>query len=593
MPIVALRRSFARFARRRIDRLARRPFVRLASHFLARLVRGGADSPSMELDFGVGGLLGLLAAPGAFAALLMVDHYSTFLNWYRGRLHQDIFVVSVPDKYLFLCVAMAVTGLATVLKWDKILPDSQDYLNLAPLPIRPRVVLLANAAAIAIAVVVLAIDVSAASTVLFPAFACASAETSAGVYAAFAGAHALCLTLACIFTFCAVFALLGILAAVLPRDTFGAIASWVRGAIALALIVLLLSGFLGVGIVRQLQHAPSSAWRWLPSLWYLAFYQALQHRAGPAMAGLAPMAWRGAAIAFALAAASYALSYRRRFAGVLEGGRRPSEQPLIAVVVWLIDCFAPRKQGFGRACHRFATRALFRGESHRMVIAVSVGLGWILALQALSGAPRSPNGAPPFALLLAPLMVSYTLILGLRVALYLPPSLPANWIFRAVLDPRANVTMGVARRLAVGFAAVFVLLPFFALSWRTGSLGFATLHTLYVLAFLLCLIELQFSGYRKIPLGCPRPEFHQNLVAMCLAQLLGFFAFTRAGASLERALLGRPRLLLAIPVAMWAVSRWKVRRRRMAREAGEWEEGLTFDNAPFLAVEKLNLSDGL
>jgi hypothetical protein len=593
MQIEALRRSFARFARPRIDRLAGLPFVRLVRHFLARLVRGGADSPSMELDLGVGGLLALLGVPGLFAAMLMADHYSSFLNWARGRLHQDIFVVSIADKYLFICVAMAVTGLVTVLKWDKILPDSQDYLNLAPLPIRPRTVLLANAAAIAIAVVVLAIDVSAASTVLFPALATASAEASLGVYAAFAAAHALCLTLACLFTFCAVFALLGVLSAALPRDAFRAIASWVRGAIMLALIVLLLSGFLGASLVRQFQLAPSSAWRWLPSLWYLALYQDLQRRAGYALAGLAPMAWLGAAAALALTAASYALSYRRRFTGVLEGGRQPSQQPLIALAVWLVDCFAPRKPGFGRACHRFATRALFRGESHRVVIAVSVGLGWILAFQALSSAPAASNGAPQYALLLAPLMVAYTSILGLRVAFDLPPSVPSNWIFRAVLDPRANVTMGVARRLAAGFATLFVLLPIFALSWPARGPGFAALHTAYVLAFLLVLIELQFSGYRKIPLACPRPEFHEHLVAMCLAQLLGFFAFTWAGASLEQALLGQPMLFLTVPTAMSGVWLWKVQRRRLAREAGEWEEGLTFDNATFRTVEKLNLSDGL
>jgi hypothetical protein len=94
----------------------------------------------------------------------------------RGRLHQDVFVVSMPDKYLFLALGMAITGIVTVLKWDKILPDSQDYLNLAPLPIRPRTVLAANAAAIAIAVVVFAVDVNAVPAVFFPLFVSAGGE---------------------------------------------------------------------------------------------------------------------------------------------------------------------------------------------------------------------------------------------------------------------------------------------------------------------------------------------------------------------------------------------------------------------------------
>ena len=591
MPIAALRTLFKRFIRQPIERSAERPFGRLVRHFLARLVRGGSDSPSMELDLGVGGLLALLAVPGAFASFLMLDHYSTFLNWYRGRFHQDVFVISIPDKYLFLSLAMAVTGIVTTLKWDRILPDSQDYLNLAPLPIRPRAVLLANAAAIAIAVVVLAIDVSAVSTILFPLFAISSVEAGFGVYAAFAAAHALCLVLACIFTFCAVFALLGVLSAALPRDTFRAISSWVRGGIVLAFLMLLLSGFVGATVVREFQHAPFSAWRWVPSFWYLGLYQNLQHRFSPALAGVAPYAWYGAAAAFVLMAASYALSYRRRFVEVLEGGRRPSEQRLIALLVWVVDCFAERKPGFARASHHFATRALLRGESHRMVITVALGLGWLFALEVLSGSPWSFQGTPLFAPLLAPLMLAYLAVLGLRVAFDLPVSASANWIFRAVLDPRANETMGVARRLVLGFLTPLVLLPCLAFAWWNWSLGFAALHSIYVLTFSLGLIELQFSGYRKIPMGCPRPEFREHLLALCLIQFLGLMILTRVGAALEHWLLGRPSRFLFLPVLIAGAWWWKIRRREAARAACEWEEGLTFDNAPYRAVETLNLSD--
>jgi len=153
--------------RKPVRRWQRRPFGRLVGHFLQKLVRGGQDDASSELDLGGGALLGLLAAPGAFTSLLMLDKYSAFLNWMRGRLNDDLYVTSAPDKYLFLCVAMAVTGIVTVLKWDQILPDQQDYLNLAPLPVSSRRILLANALAILAAVVVVAVDVNLIPTVLF------------------------------------------------------------------------------------------------------------------------------------------------------------------------------------------------------------------------------------------------------------------------------------------------------------------------------------------------------------------------------------------------------------------------------------------
>src|SRR5579863_4945245 len=106
---IALRRIlFPRFARRPIRRFARSPFGRLVGHFLARVAApssAGQDSASTEFEFGAGALLGLLAAPGAFGCFLLLDKYSSLLNWLRGRLHQDLLVTSLPDKYMFLSLA--------------------------------------------------------------------------------------------------------------------------------------------------------------------------------------------------------------------------------------------------------------------------------------------------------------------------------------------------------------------------------------------------------------------------------------------------------------------------------------------------------
>src|SRR5215475_4338004 len=103
--------------RRRARAASAGPFARLVRHFLHKLVRAS------EIDLGIGGLLAVLAAPGAFTAMLMLDKYSAFLNWYRGRLRDDLYITSIPDKYLFITLAMAVSGIVTVLKWDRILPD--------------------------------------------------------------------------------------------------------------------------------------------------------------------------------------------------------------------------------------------------------------------------------------------------------------------------------------------------------------------------------------------------------------------------------------------------------------------------------------
>ena len=593
---IALRRIlFPRFVRRPIRRFARRPFGRLVGHFLGRMVRGGQDSASAEFEFGAGFVLGLLAAPGAFYCFLLFQKYSSLLDFLRGRRHQDIYLTSVPDKYFLISLAMAVTGIVTVLKWDQLLPDSQDYLNLAPLPIRARDILLANAAAVLIAVVTVALDVNAIPSVLFPLFVTASVRAPAAEVLRFGAAHAACVLAASFFTICSVFALLGTLSAVLPREAFRACSSWIRGILLVALLILLPTGFAASTLLRTVERHPDSLLRFLPSIWYLGLYQNWQHRATPTLARLGHTALPATAAAFGLMAITYALSYRRRFASVLEGGRRPSEQRLFAMVLAVLDLFSRGASGFERACHQFAVRALLRNETHRLAIAVAIGLGWLLALDDISNAPALAPGdrLPSVAQLTAPLSAAYVLIFGLRVAIELPAGVSANWIFKAILDPRENEGLPAARRLMLSFLIPVVVLPAFAYFYIASGWSSAAIEMLYLLALSVCLIELQLAGYRKVPLTCPMPGFRDNLLMLCLVQFLGFELFTRAGAGLEHWMLGMPLAFLLVPAAMGGAWYWNRQRISEAREAGELEEGVMFENTPVRAVERLNLSDGM
>src|SRR5205085_11824897 len=111
---------------------------------------------------------------------------------------------------------------------------------------------------------------------------------------------------------------------------------------------------------------------------------------------------------------------------------------------------------------------------------------------------------------------------------------PANWVFRATLDPQQNEPAGVARRVMLSFLTPLVLAPCFAVAaWQSGAV-YAIGHTLYVLALSLTLIELFLAGYRKVPLTCPMPGFREHFLMLCLVQFVGFEVFTRVGDGLER-----------------------------------------------------------
>jgi hypothetical protein len=544
--------------RRPVRRWARRPFGLLVGHFLQKLVRGGQDDASSELDLGAGVLLGLLAVPGAFASMLMLDKYSAFLNWIRGRIGQDLYVTSITDKHLFICVAMAVAGIVTVLKWDQILPDAQDYLNLAPLPISSRRILFANAVAILAAVVVVALDVNLIPTVIFPMFVTAAARATSSESLSFAAVHAGIVTLASIFSIASVFAILGALSAVLPRETFRSWSPWLRGFLLLALFALLLAGF-----------APPPASHYLPQAWFLGLYQIVQNRPTPFYLEVAPWALWGLAAVLAIDIVAYALSYRRRVAEVLESGKKPSDQPFLRVILRIFDLFVPKSAGFSRAAHRFIARALLRSETHRLAIAVAIGLGWMAGSALAAG---------------------YLLILGLRIAFELPAGVPANWIFRLTLDPQRNETAGVARRAMLAFLAPLVLAPALGVGWWQSGLVVAIGHTAYVLALSVILMEVLLAGYRKLPCTCPMPGFRDNFLMLCLLQLVGFAAFTRLGAAVEHWMWAAPWRFALLPLAMYAA--WHGNRRRLAdaREAGELEEGLMFENPVVRAVTRLDLS---
>lgn len=575
LPKILRTRSSRRRGKSPRGRVASRPFLRLVRHFLARLLRGGHESESGEFEFGAGPLLGILAAPGAFFSLLLFEKYSTLQDFFLHRRQPNLYAFSAPDKYFFICLAMGAAGILTALKWDRILPDSQDYLNLAPMPVRPRTIFLANAVAVAFAVGVVAIDVNGFSSILFPLVAGSYAHLGIADLARFISAHAAALMLASLFTFCTILAVLGTLAALLPRALFRACSSWVRGALLTGSAVLLVGG-------PAVPRNPNSMAQFYPPLWFLALYQWLEGHVSPAMERLSHLALEAVAIAFLWMLAAYALGYRRSFAGVLEGGKPPRKQHVARLALAFLDLFGAGAADFERACYRFILRALLRNEGHRLCIAVAIGLGWLIAA-------REATANEPATRLEAPFMAAYLLILGLRIAFELPAGVASNWVFRTALDPRANPTLGAPRRVMLSFLVPFVLAPAFVLAWRDIGFPAAALHTAIVLALSMSLGEVLLAGYRKIPLTSPLPPFSDDFLARCVIQIVAFALFTQLGALLDGWLLRNPWYSPLLPAAIAAVCLANRRRIAQARQDGELDEALLFENSAPIAVQRLDL----
>ena len=91
-------------------------------------------------------------------------------------------------------------------------------------------------------------------------------------------------------------------------------------------------------------------------------------------------------------------------------------------------------------------------------------------------------------------MTAYLLVLGLRLAFELPAVIPANWIFRSILNSSEHESLGIARRVMLAFLAPLVLLPYFAFFLWFRSFSTAALQAVYVLCLSLCLISREPAG---------------------------------------------------------------------------------------------------
>jgi hypothetical protein len=449
---------------RRWEEHRQRPFWRMVGLFVARVFRGGGDSDAEGLDLGVGLVLTLLSLPGGFVSILLFEKYGTLLQWMRGATNIDPFASAVPDEYFFITLSMAVTGAVAVWRWDAILPDRRDYMNLVPLPISTRNIFFANLVAVLFLVGLIAIDVNVASSLLFPLVVGAT-QNAFFFFLRFAAVHALGVVLASVFSFFAVFSALGFGMAVLPPSAFKKTSPYVRALIVFYLVTLLCTSFALPDFLRRLPGSPPAWTRLLPSCWILGFCQSLRGHADPALAALGRLALPGFATVIVVSFCVYAVGYQRHFiriAEMIEGGSSERAAKKSRLGFWF-DRWALRTS-FQKGCFRFVWKTLFRSESHRLVLAGIGGLGLVLASQALLSAFE--NGEPAREAMVSaeglsiPLVLAFVIILGLRVVFEIPVELRSNWIFRLMLNAEKHECEPLARKVMLVSVMPWVLLVF-------------------------------------------------------------------------------------------------------------------------------------
>ena len=569
-----------------------RPFWQMVQLFVDRIFRGGGDSDTEGLDLGVGLVLTLLAMPGGFVSLLLLNKYGTFLQWLRGNAQADPLLVALPDEYFFIVLSMTVTGAVAVWRWDAIFPDRRDYMNLVPLPISTRNIFFANLVAVLFLVGLIAFDVNAVSCILFPAVVGAT-QSKFLFFVKFAMVHAVGVVLASVFAFFAVFSVLGLLMAILPPRLFRRCSAYARGVVVVYLVALLCTTFaVPDALWRAKETIPS--WTFLmPSCWFLGLCQSLRGRAGPVLLELSKLALPGVAAVVGVALCAYAVSYQRHFVRIAEtadttanAASARSSRPG-AILDRLI-----LRTPFQRACFRFVGKTLLRSESHRLVLTAIGGLGLVLASQALMDAFEDAKSLREAALspdaLSIPFILSFIGIVGLRIVFEIPAEVRSNWIFQLMIDPDRQESEPLARKVILILVLPWLLVVAFPAYVYLEGWFVACLHTLLVVTWTVLLTNIVLTRFRKLPFTCTLPVFKQHSFVMLLSIGFGFLIYAVSTPEFESSALAEPlRMISLVPVAAvaWYIPHY------LAKNTIDIERKLIFEESPTQTIEALRLGD--
>jgi hypothetical protein len=575
--------SFSDAVRRSWAARSQKPFARLVRLFVGRIFHGG-DSGNDELGLGMGLVLSLLAMPGGFYSLLLLEKYATLLQWMRGQREMDRLAGALPDEYFFIVLSMTITGVVAVWRWDSIFPDRRDFSNLVPLPLATRTIFFANLTAVLYLALILAVDVNAISAVLFPLVVSAS-ENAFGFFAQFIGVHALVVALASVFSFFAVFAVVGILMIALPYREFRWISFYLRVGIIAALVMLLSSSF---AIPALLEQLPDTWAKFLPPVWFLGLCQWIRGKASPPLALLGRAALLASAVVVVASVMIYAVSYRRCFTRIPEAAEiAPGSHRAGAWIFWVLDRTI-LLSAFQRAGYRFVMKTLLRSERHGLVLGGFGGLGTVTALMFLFDAYHDHSmqaGSPPSTEALAiPLVLSYCIILGVRFAFDIPSEIRANWIFQFCLNKAGRECFSLARKVMLTFVLPWVVaigLPAYGYVW---GWRIALLQTVVVSLSSFLLAEIVLLRYRKLPFTCSYPPFHDSAVLIVLLYIMGFAVFVVGISNVE--FWARPSAPLMAALIVALLSAWFVLARVCQNKIAD---ALIFEEGPPAAFERLNL----
>ena len=364
-----------------------------------------------------------MAAPAMFMPVTGPAKYKQ-MSYLPGTLAEAI----STDRLFLLTYTMIAMGFLGLVTWDGVFPDRRDARILGPLPISMRTLMFARLGAVCY-MFGLFFCVTQLPTAMMFGLIAGAFDSPGGVVRGIAG-QVIATGLASAFIFFSLIAMQCALLNVLGRAGVQRVAVVLQTLFAASLVMMVLflpqlGRDIGDGSLGP-DWMSSPLVRVLPSVWFLAVYEALTGFGGRGIYSMAIPAVTVTAGVVSAAIGLYAASYARLTRRALE---TPPGAGVGARTLWprSIRGRAPawlRPSPIKRAVYAFTLRSLARSRQHRLLLSLYVALALAFVLSGilpliLRGDPAA-LARPGVAVTSAPLVVMFFVLVGLRTLFAIP-----------------------------------------------------------------------------------------------------------------------------------------------------------------------------
>jgi hypothetical protein len=518
-------------------------FKVLHKQFLLRVV----DLEALSIEADIPRFLGQFAG-----VLIMFSFIHAF------AVYVQIMAYPFRLEHYLISTMMLVAGLITVVSWDSTFPDRRDIMVLAPLPIRPAMILSAKicASASLLGVAILALNTA-------PAFVASLllGQLHSSIFGFFQvlAAYSITMSAATLFLYCAVLSFQGLTALLLPRRLFLQLSAFLQlFAFGLFISVYFLEPALGT-LPELLATQNRQVLALSPQFWFLAMFNEVNGSLPRELFWLAIRAWTALGIVIAGASVSLLLSYLRTMKKTIEA---PDLLPGASRTRWM-----PHLGGLRSAIMVFSFRSLTRSRQHRVVFAFFLAIVTAIGITCMRREIYAPSPEPlPSDFLISTLTMMTISVLGLRVIFSLPISLHANWMIQTTQLQRTSKYMAATRSTLLLFSVLPMTIVSALLSLNYRPWPRVAAHLGLLLSFGLLFAEMAMIKFDKVPFTCSYLPGKANVqVIFWGAVSIWITLAILAGTCEQRALqhlteyVTMAGVLLALVIGLGIVNRWRAR----------------------------------